>query len=198
MRRIPTQKRSRDRVATLLDAAVTEFAEAGYTKATMTAIAARADVPIGSLYQYFPDKEALLFGIADLHLEEGSARMLEALASVRVAEDLEEAVHQLVRAAIEANHGDPRVHRLMFREAPRPAALQERLELLETSLARFIAGELVRRSICEEPTASRRAQIAVIAVEALIHDFALDPPPGTSTAEAQAEIERAALAILRD
>ena len=57
--RVPKQQRGKQRVAELLRAATTVFAEKGYEAATMTEIAACADAPIGSLYQFFPDKEAL-------------------------------------------------------------------------------------------------------------------------------------------
>jgi AcrR family transcriptional regulator len=57
--RAPKQERGKQRVAELLRAATTVFAEKGYDAATMTEIAARANAPIGSLYQFFPEKEAL-------------------------------------------------------------------------------------------------------------------------------------------
>ena len=57
--RAPKRERGKQRVAELLEAAATVFAEKGYEAATMTEIAARAGAPIGSLYQFFPAKEAL-------------------------------------------------------------------------------------------------------------------------------------------
>ncbi len=57
--RIPKRARGKERVAKLLQAATAVFADKGYEAATMTEIAARAGAPIGSLYQFFPDKAAL-------------------------------------------------------------------------------------------------------------------------------------------
>lgn len=57
--RPPKRARGKQRVAELLEAAADVFAEKGFEAATMTEIAARADAPIGSLYQFFPTKEAL-------------------------------------------------------------------------------------------------------------------------------------------
>src|SRR5579864_6425595 len=57
--RAPKRERGKQRVAALLEAAAAVFAEKGYEAATMTEIAARARAPIGSLYQFFPAKEAL-------------------------------------------------------------------------------------------------------------------------------------------
>src|ERR1700744_96221 len=55
----PKRQRGKQRVAELLAAGAAVFAEKGFEAATMTEIAARADAPIGSLYQFFPTKEAL-------------------------------------------------------------------------------------------------------------------------------------------
>jgi AcrR family transcriptional regulator len=57
--RAPKRARGKQRVLELLQAAAAVFAEKGYEAATMTEIAARAAAPIGSLYQFFPAKEAL-------------------------------------------------------------------------------------------------------------------------------------------
>jgi AcrR family transcriptional regulator len=57
--RPPRRRRGELRVASLLDAAAAVFAENGYEAATMSEIAARAGSAIGSLYQFFPSKEAL-------------------------------------------------------------------------------------------------------------------------------------------
>jgi AcrR family transcriptional regulator len=57
--RAPKRARGKQRVAELLQAAAEVFNEKGFESATMTEIAARAGAPIGSLYQFFPVKEAL-------------------------------------------------------------------------------------------------------------------------------------------
>ena len=55
----PKRERGRQRVAAIMDAAVAVFTEKGYDAATMTEIAARSSTAIGSLYRFFPTKEAL-------------------------------------------------------------------------------------------------------------------------------------------
>src|ERR1700761_2414411 len=57
--RVPKRARGKQRVAELLQAGAAVFAERGYEAATMTETAPRAADPIGSLYQFFPNKEAL-------------------------------------------------------------------------------------------------------------------------------------------
>jgi AcrR family transcriptional regulator len=58
-RKVPTQLRGQQRVSDLLSAANSEFSAAGYDSATMSNVAKRAKASIGSLYQFFPNKEAL-------------------------------------------------------------------------------------------------------------------------------------------
>lgn len=58
-RRKPQRQRGHERVAGLLEAAGACFVEKGYEGTTMTEVAARAGAAIGSLYQFFPTKEAL-------------------------------------------------------------------------------------------------------------------------------------------
>lgn len=62
--RKPKQARSLERVERILDVADALFVEGGYAAATTKEIAAQAEVPIGSLYQFFPDKAAILEALA--------------------------------------------------------------------------------------------------------------------------------------
>jgi AcrR family transcriptional regulator len=62
-RRVPQQERGERRVAALLEAAAAVIAEVGYETATMTAIAERAGASIGAVYQYFPNKEAVVHAL---------------------------------------------------------------------------------------------------------------------------------------
>ncbi|MEO8609911.1 MAG: TetR/AcrR family transcriptional regulator [Chloroflexota bacterium] len=70
LRRKPRQARSQQRVDQLLNTAETLFAELGYEVVTTNLIASRAGVPIGSLYQFFPNKEALLDGLIERYVTE--------------------------------------------------------------------------------------------------------------------------------
>jgi AcrR family transcriptional regulator len=67
--RAPQRKRGHERVASLLSAAADTFVEKGYDAATMTEIAARAGASIGSLYQFFPTKEAVAQALMGGHAE---------------------------------------------------------------------------------------------------------------------------------
>ena len=65
-RKIPQQKRSKERVARILKAAHELLLEEGYNKVTTDGIAQRAQVPVGTLYQFFPNKLSIF---ADLSRE---------------------------------------------------------------------------------------------------------------------------------
>jgi AcrR family transcriptional regulator len=73
-RRVPQQERGERRVAELLDAAASVIAETGYEAATMTAIAERAGASIGAVYQYFPNKEAIVRALRAQHGDEMEKR----------------------------------------------------------------------------------------------------------------------------
>ena len=98
--RTPKQQRGKQRVAELLRAATTVFAEKGYEAATMTEIAACANAPIGSLYQFFPEKEALADTLVQNYvaLLAADLKALEARASRVNTRTLVEGLFGLLRA----------------------------------------------------------------------------------------------------
>ena len=67
--RAPQRQRGKDRVAALIEAAIAVFAEKSYAAVTMTEIAARAGAPIGSLYQFFPNKELIADALLQRYLD---------------------------------------------------------------------------------------------------------------------------------
>ena len=76
VRRVPQQDRSERRVAEVLEAAAAVIAEVGYEAATMTQMADRAGASIGSLYQYFPNKDAIVRALRNQYADEMAARWL--------------------------------------------------------------------------------------------------------------------------
>lgn len=72
-RRIPQQERARRRVEMILEAAATCFADIGFERTTMDQIAQKAETSVGSIYQFYPNKQALFDAVADRCLSEASA-----------------------------------------------------------------------------------------------------------------------------
>jgi AcrR family transcriptional regulator len=66
----PSQERSRERVAAVLSAARELIAEGGLASLKMGLLAERAGVPIGTIYQFFPDKDAVIGCIFANQMEE--------------------------------------------------------------------------------------------------------------------------------
>ena len=127
----PRQKRGERRVAELLAAAAEVFAETGYRAATMSAIAEKAGAPIGSLYQFFPSKEAIADGLLSRYLSEMSARWKE-LDERLPRMSLKEFSHELIRHQIEFTRERP-----AFTELIDPTSLLSRPGLRSEARAIF-------------------------------------------------------------
>jgi AcrR family transcriptional regulator len=69
-RKRPVQARSEATVGTLLDASIQVLLAVGYRKLTTTRVAERAGVSVGSLYQYFPNRQALIAAVVERYLAE--------------------------------------------------------------------------------------------------------------------------------
>ncbi|TGQ57389.1 TetR/AcrR family transcriptional regulator [Mesorhizobium sp. M1C.F.Ca.ET.193.01.1.1] len=95
-RRAPTQQRSRERVERMLAAASSLIAEQGSDAMRMGEVAERAGVSIGSLYQFFPDKRAIVWALAERYTAESQACIASALKDVSDAEALKQAFSELV------------------------------------------------------------------------------------------------------
>ena len=78
-RKRPKQERSRATVEAILEAAARILVQEGLQQATTNRIAEVAGVSIGSLYQYFPNKESLVRALLEQHVEEALAQRPEAL-----------------------------------------------------------------------------------------------------------------------
>src|SRR6476619_5387018 len=99
-RRVPQQVRSRDRVQRILEVAGEIVVEQGVEAVTTRAIAARADLPVASLYQYFADKEAVLLALVERDIAEMDAQVEEdvgALTVLSVRSMVEATMHAFVK-----------------------------------------------------------------------------------------------------
>jgi AcrR family transcriptional regulator len=99
-RRLPQQERGERRVAELLQAAASEFADVGYEAATMKAIAERAGSSIGAIYQYFPNKQAVVSALRNQYvskMEEHWIRLEEATAGLSIQERTQKFVDVMIR-----------------------------------------------------------------------------------------------------
>ncbi|MGW2567066.1 TetR/AcrR family transcriptional regulator [Streptomyces sp. NPDC001537] len=107
------QARGERRIAQLLEAAASVFCTTGYTAASTNAIAREAGVSPGTLYQFFPNKEAIAIELGDRLMHEMRETCGEALAPVDPATPLEEAVGAAVDRFIAFNCDHPVFFALM-------------------------------------------------------------------------------------
>jgi AcrR family transcriptional regulator len=116
-RRRPVQGRSQATVEALLEAAAQILARHGAEAATTNAIAERAGVSIGSLYQYFADREALVDELTARHIAQMQAVMLGVLQEPEARAIREQAV-RIVRAILAAHRVNPRLHQALHQLLP--------------------------------------------------------------------------------
>ncbi|WP_062435752.1 TetR/AcrR family transcriptional regulator [Herbidospora daliensis] len=84
LRRKPAQRRSAERVERMLDECALLLDEVGYEGLTTKEVARRAEVPIGTFYQFFPDKQGLVRALAYRNLEAYLARITATLAHTTI------------------------------------------------------------------------------------------------------------------
>lgn len=176
-RKQPRQARSRETVEALLEAAAQVFERHGYAAGTTNRIAARAGVSIGSLYQYFPNKDALLLALVEHHVDEGAARFAPLLAGLAgdPPPPLRDALRDLVETMVALHAERPALHRVLFEEAPRPPALRRRLDALADGAAAAIAAYLRVAPDVHAPDPELAARLVVQTVESITHTLAIHP-----------------------
>ncbi|MEQ1566651.1 MAG: TetR/AcrR family transcriptional regulator [Myxococcota bacterium] len=108
-RKSPAQARSARTVDDLLDATARVLLRDGWDKVSTNRIAKAAGVSVGSLYQYFPNKEALMLALATRHAEQTLSEFVEH-AGVLADAPLEVAVPAFVQAMIDGHRSDPELH----------------------------------------------------------------------------------------
>ncbi len=116
IRRIPRQARSQHKVELILEAAIQLLESGGLEKLTTNAVAAKAGVSIGTLYQYFGSKHALLDALVTRELSAMSAKVVASLRTGAPA-SAGDRIRQIVRAVNASYGGRNRVHRLLIEHA---------------------------------------------------------------------------------
>jgi AcrR family transcriptional regulator len=117
-RKLPKQERSRITVEAILEATTHILVEEGYKKANTNRIAERAGISIGSLYQYFPNKESLMTALIEQHSNE-MAELVETKLNHLFDSPLEIVIPELVTALVAAHAIHPRLHQVLSEEIPR-------------------------------------------------------------------------------
>lgn len=141
-RRSPVQGRAQVTVEAILEAAAQILARHGADAATTNAIAARAGVSIGSVYQYFADREALIVELERRHVAKMQRVLGLALAGLG-DRPLPAAIEQLVAAIIAAHQVSPRLHQALHQSLARGRL--EAIDRFESQLEVLVEQALAAR-----------------------------------------------------
>jgi AcrR family transcriptional regulator len=175
LRRRPAQRRSAERVQRMLDACAEILDEEGYEALTTTRIAQRAEVAIGSVYQFFPDKRAVAQALALRNLEEFGARISVVMTereyphwsdSVGAVINVFVDMHRTVPGFRVLRFGDVADRHLLDASADNNAVVADRLRGLVVN----------NFGVADDPALGRALAIAVEAGDAVIKlAFRTDP-----------------------
>jgi AcrR family transcriptional regulator len=194
-RKLPQQDRSRITFDAILEATTHILTEEGYDKANTNRIAERAGISIGSLYQYFPNKEALMAALMEQHSHEIAALVESKLHDLLDA-PLEVAVPELVRAVIAAHAINPRLHQVLNEEIPRSERLQQ-MQQADERIAELLRAYLMRWSNAPQERLRQRTRpqnlemtvfILSRTVESLCHSAVIEHPSFVSDRQFDQEV----------
>jgi AcrR family transcriptional regulator len=116
-RKTPVQERSRATVDAVLQAAADILTREGYAKLTTNAIAERAGVNIASVYQYFPNKDAIAAELRRRHVAEQHEAARQTLTELQ-GKGLKQTIRVLVSTGLAAHAAAPRLHHALTEELP--------------------------------------------------------------------------------
>ena len=189
-RKTPRQGRSRHTVDVILEAATRVFDECGYEATTTNTVAERAGVSIGSLYQYFPHKDALLTALHERHVEQVLAAMQSALRAPP-GRPWRDQLRGIVAEVVRLHADRPRLQRILHVERPwleQPAAVSPGVQQLLLALQAWLLCHRSDMTVDDELLA---AQTVLRMVESMVHAAVLDPLRDLGDGQAQRSIVEA-------
>lgn len=167
----------------------------GYEACTTNRVAEVAGVSIGSVYQYFPNKEALVVAVMERYQEELRDAMVARLAELATA-DLETAVRGMVAAMLEVPRLQPRLHRVILEQVPRIGSLK-RLHELHGEYAPLVEAWLeAHRGELGVTNPSVAAWVLIAAVEGVVARVMLERPGWIELGILQEQLTRLVLNYL--
>jgi len=141
-RRIPQQRRSQAMVTAILDATAQVLISEGYDRATTNKIAAKAGVSIGSLYQYFANKEELV-GALNTRLGTQEMNLIRERWRDIDGEPLTVIIREAVKVMVESHHIEPELHKVLVEQVPRVGEL-EKINEIDRQIQTLIREKLLQ------------------------------------------------------
>ena len=115
-RKTPIQARSTVTVESISEAAIQVLLSHGAERLTTTRVAGRAGVSVGTLYQYYPNKQSLLFAVLENHFDKVVARV-EAACKNACHKPLAEMIQEMVEAFVDAKMERADISAALYRVA---------------------------------------------------------------------------------
>lgn len=116
-RKKPQQERSRRTYEAIVETAADLLVDVGYHNMSTNKIAESADVSVGSIYQYFPNKEAIVLAVIENFAERQYEILADGLEKVQGIQ-LEDAIRKIVDNMLQAKRDDPELSRVLFEQLP--------------------------------------------------------------------------------
>ncbi|WP_077965992.1 TetR/AcrR family transcriptional regulator [Ensifer adhaerens] len=195
-RKTASQQRSRAMIEVLVEATARVLIKEGFDRANTNRIADEAGVSIGSLYQYFPSKEALVIAVIERHKSEMVDVLRGTLAKV-AALPIDSAVRELVKTMIDAHRVNPDLHRVLVEETPRAGRIGT-IDGFDREFYTLIRAYLeLRKAELRPMDLDLAAYICVSSTEALTHGAVIDSPERLNDGNVQAFVNEVATLITR-
>lgn len=182
-RRVPRQYRSRQTVETVLAAVPLVLKRYGVRALTTNRIAEVAGVSIGSLYQYFPDKQSVFSALHQRHVED-VRHVLKRNIAAHTSSSFSEFVINLVEELVDLHYVDTELHRLIS------ASVGEGPGHFRGALRAAFAEAIVQRA---PDSMNRILFVLPNLVESLVHGVTLSP---LASRDAKGEAVKVTLAYL--
>lgn len=156
----------------LVEATARILVREGFDKASTNRIAQVAGVSVGSLYQYFPGKEALVAAVIERHNQEIMQTVRGELAGI-ATQPLEQGVGELIAVAVKAHRVDPALHRVLAEQIPRVGKLEKVATFNQENFALFRDYLESRRDEIRALDLDLASFVCVTSIEALTHNAVL-------------------------
>jgi AcrR family transcriptional regulator len=194
-RRKPAQERSRAMMDVLVQATTRVLLKDGYEACTTNRVAEEAGVSIGSLYQYFPNKESLVIAVMEKHLTQLHEALAQHLSEL-TSDDLPTVVREMVRAWLEANRIQPRLHRVLLEQVPRIGAMK-RLHELHALYEPMVGAWLeAHHETLDIPNPGIAAYVIIAAVEGVVSRVMVEKPTWVELGMLEQQLVRLVLGYL--
>lgn len=164
----PRQERAQDTVEVILEATARVLTTEGYEHATTNRIALVAGVSIGSLYRYFPSKDALLAALYERHSAQTMAGLAATIAATRRA-PLATALRAVLQAEFRAHSSDAPLHRVLCERIQHTEGRAHQDRLLERYVSLVREELIARRAEIGDVDPDRAAFMVVHTIHALSH-----------------------------